>query len=86
MAFPLLPCKHHVPTVESMLGSGHHHHFLRDGHTCILCDSLALLLLAHVDGKGKVGIDFLVEISDVAIKIRLADLCVHSVDVGDELS
>jgi hypothetical protein len=84
--FPLSPCKRHVPTVECMLGSGHHHHFLGDGHACVLCKSLALLLLACVDGKQKVGIDSLVEINDGVIKIRLADLCVSSVDVGDELS
>ncbi len=30
-AFSLLPCKSHVPTVESMLGPGHDHHFLGDG-------------------------------------------------------
>ncbi len=83
MAFPLLPCKCHVPTVESMLGAGRHHHFL---HTCILCKSLALLLLAHVDGKWKVGIDSLVEISDFVAKIRLVDLCICGADVGDKLS
>ncbi len=81
--FPLLPCKHHVPTVESMLGDGHHHHFLGDGHTCVLCKSLALLLLAHVNGKWKVRIDSLVEISDVVV---LADLHICSADVGDKLS
>ncbi len=83
--FPFLPCKRHVPTAESMLGSGCHHHFLGDGHTCVLCKSLALLLLAHVDGKWKVGINSLVEIGDVVVKIRLADLHVCSADVGDEL-
>jgi hypothetical protein len=82
----LLPCKHHVSTVESMLGFGHHHHFLGDGHTCVLCKNLALLLLARLDGKWKVGIDSLVEIGDVVVKIRLADLCVRSADVGDKLS
>jgi hypothetical protein len=50
-AFSLLPCKHHVSAVESMLGSGHHHHFLGDGHTCVLCKSLALQMIARVDGK-----------------------------------
>ncbi len=69
-----------------MLGSGHHHHFLGDGHTCVLCKSLALLLFVHVDSEWKVGIASLVEIGDVVIKIRLADLCIRSVDVGDELS
>jgi hypothetical protein len=46
---------------------------------------LALLLLAHVDGEWKVGIDFLIEIGDVVVKIRLADLGICSVDVGDKL-
>ncbi len=62
MAFALLPCKHHVPTVESMLGPSCHHHFFGDGHACVLCKSLALLLLAYVDGKWKVWTDSLVEI------------------------
>jgi hypothetical protein len=70
MAFPISPCKHHVPTVECMLGSGRHHHFLEDGHACILCKSLALLLLAPVDGKWRVGINSLVEIGDVVVEIR----------------
>ncbi len=83
--FPLSPCKRHVSTVESMLGAGCHHHFLGDGHTWVLCKSLALLLLACVDGKWKVSINFLVEIGDVVIKIRLADLRVCGADVGDEL-
>ncbi len=83
--FPLLPCKRHVSTVESMLGAGRHHHFLGDGHTCVLCKSLSLLLLAHVYGKGEVRIDSLVEIGDVVVEIRLADLRVCSADVGDEL-
>ncbi len=48
--------------------------------------SLALLLLVCVDGKRKVRINFLVEIGDVDVKIRLADLRVCSSDVGDELS
>ncbi len=68
-----------------MLGSGHHHHFLGDGHACVLCKSLALLLLARVDGKWKLKIDSLLEIGDVVVKIRLADLGVCSADVGDEL-
>ncbi len=84
--FPLLPCKRHVPTVESMLGAGCHHRFLGDGHTCVLYKSLVLLLLPHVDGKWKFRIDSLVEIGDVVIKIRLADLRVCSADVGDKLS
>jgi hypothetical protein len=84
--FPLSPCKCHVPTVESMLGAGRHHHFFGDGHICVLCKSLALLLLARVDGKWKVRINSLVEISDLVVKIRLADLCICSADVGDELS
>ncbi len=83
--FPLSPSKHHVPTVESMLGSGCHHHFLGDGHTCFLCKGLALLLLARVDGKWKVEIDSLVEIGDVVVKIRLADLRICSGDVSDKL-
>jgi hypothetical protein len=49
--FPLSPCKNHVPTVESMFGAGRHHHFLGDGHTYVLCESLALLLLARVNGE-----------------------------------
>ncbi len=44
------------------------------------------LLLAHVDGKQKVRIDSLVEIGDVVVEIRLADLRIYSADVGDELS
>ncbi len=84
--FPLLPHERHVSTVNSMVGSGCHHHFLGDGHTCVLCKSLALLLLAGVDGEWKVGVDSLVEIEDVVVKIRLADLCVRSADVGDKLS
>jgi hypothetical protein len=84
--FPSLPCDHHVPTVESMFGAGCHHHFLGDGHTCVQCKSLALLLLARVDGKWKVRIDSLVEIGDVIVKIRLADLRVCSANVGDKLS
>ncbi len=59
MMFPLLPWEHHFPTVESMFGASHHHHFLGDGHTCVLCKKLALLLLVRVDGKWKVRIDFL---------------------------
>jgi hypothetical protein len=59
--------------------------YLADGHTCILCKSLALLLLARVDGKWKVRINSLVEIGDIAIEIRLADLHVCSTNVGDEL-
>ncbi len=81
-AFPLSPCKGHVPT-ESMLGPGCDHHFFEDGHICVLCKRLALLLLARVDGKWKVGINSLVEIGDVVAKIRLADLGMCSVDVGD---
>ncbi len=84
-AFPLLPCKSHVPIVESMLGSGHHNHFLGDEHACVLCKGLALLMLAHVDCKWKVGIDSLFEINDVVVEIRLADLWICSADVGDEL-
>jgi hypothetical protein len=68
-----------------MLDSSHHHHFLEDGHACALCKGLALLLLAHLDGKWKVGIDSLVEIGGVVVEIRLADLCVCSTDVGDKL-
>ncbi len=68
-----------------MLGAGRHHHFLRDGHTCILCKILALLL-AHVDGKWKVRINSLDKIGDVVVEIRLADLRVCSAEVGDELS
>ncbi len=83
--FPLSPCECHVPKVESMLGSSCYHHFLGDGHTCVLCKSLALLLLACVDGKWKVGIDSLVEIGDVVVEIRKADLRGSSVDVGDKL-
>ncbi len=49
------------------------------------CKSFALLLIAHVDSKWKVGIDSLVEISDVGVEIRLADLRVCSADVGDKL-
>ncbi len=67
--FSLTPCKHHVPTVESMLGPGCDHHFLGVGHACILCKCLALLLLARVDGKWKVGFNSLIEIGDVVIKI-----------------
>ncbi len=85
MAFPLLSCKHHVPTVKSMLGSGCYHHFLRNGYTCVLCKSVALLLLVRVEGKWKVGRNSLVEFGDVVLKIRLADLCVHSANVGDKL-
>ncbi len=72
--FPLSPCKHHVPIAESLLGASCHHHFLGNGHTCVMCKSLALLLLAHVDGKWKARINSLVEIGDVDVKIRLADL------------
>ncbi len=43
MTFPLSPCECHIPTVESMLGSSRHHHFLGDGHAYALCKSLALL-------------------------------------------
>ncbi len=86
MVFPLLPCELHVPTAESMLGSSRHHHFLGDGHACVLCKGLALLLLAREDGKWKVGINFLVEIGDVVVEIRLADLCICSADVGGKLS
>jgi hypothetical protein len=85
MAFPFLPCKRHVPTAKNMLGSGPHHHFLEDGHTCVLCKILALLLLACVDGEWKVGIDSLFQIGDDVVEIRLADLGVCSVDVGDKL-
>ncbi len=85
IAFPLLPCKHHLLTVESMLGSGCNHHFFRDEHVCILCKGLALLLLAHVDGEWNVGIDSLFEIGDVVIEIRLDDLCVCSANAGDKL-
>ncbi len=84
--FPLSPCKWHVSTVESMIGSGHHNHFLGDGHTCVLCKRLTLLLLACVDGKWKVGINFLIEIGDVVFVIRLGDLRACSADVGDKLS
>jgi hypothetical protein len=85
MTFPLSPYKHHVPTVESMLGLVCYHHFLGDGHTCILQERLELLLLACVDCKWEVGINSLVEIGDVVIEIRLADLGICSMDVGDEL-
>ncbi len=81
-----LPCKRHVPTVESMLGAGCHHRFLGDGHTCLLCKSLVLLLLAHVDIDWKFRIDSLVEIGDVVVKIRLDDLRVCSADVSVKLS
>jgi hypothetical protein len=72
--FPLLPCNPHVPIVESMLGFGRHHLFPGDGHTCVLCKSLALLLLVRVDGKWKVRIDSLVETGDIVVEIRLAYL------------
>ncbi len=84
-AFPLLPCKRHIPTFESMLGPSHDHHFLGDGHACVMCKHLALLLLAPVDGEWKVGINSLVEMGDVVVKIRLADLGICNVDVGDKL-
>ena len=45
-----------------------------------------LLLLACVDGKWKVGINFLIEIGDVVFVIRLGDLRACSADVGDKLS
>ncbi len=85
MAFPLLLCESHVPTVESMLGPSHDHHFLGDGYPCVLRECLALLLLVRVDGKWKVGIDSLVESGDIVVEIRLADLGVCSADVGDKL-
>ncbi len=85
MVSPLLSCESHVPTVESMFGPGCGHHLLGDGYTSILSKHLALLLLVHVDGKGKVRIDSLVEIGDVVFKIRLADLGVSSTNVGDNL-
>jgi hypothetical protein len=69
-----------------MLGACCHHHFVGDGHTCILCKNLALLLLAHVDGECKVRINSLVEICDIVVEIRLADLRVCSADAGDELA
>jgi hypothetical protein len=70
-----------------MLGPGLSHHFFGDGHACILCERLALLLLvlAHVDGEWKVKMDSLVEIGDVVVEIRLADLGVCSADVSDKL-
>jgi hypothetical protein len=86
MVFPLLPCKSHVLTVESMLGSGCCHHFLGDGCACILCKGLELLLLARVDSKWKVRINSLVEISNLVIEIKLAELCVCNGDMGDKLS
>ncbi len=85
MAFLLSPCKSHVPTVESMLGPSRDHHFLGDGYACILREHLSLLLLARVDDKWKFGIDSLVEVGDIVVEIRLADLSVCSADVGDEL-
>jgi hypothetical protein len=42
-------------------------------------------LLACVDREGKIGINSLVEIGDVVVEIRLADLGVCSANVGDEL-
>ncbi len=81
---PLSPHERHVPIVESMLGTGPDHHFLGDGHACVLHKHLALLLLECVDDKWKVGIDSLIGIGDVVVEIRLADLGICSADVGDE--
>ncbi len=85
MAFPLLPCKSHVPTVESMLGPGRDHHFLRDGYASILCKHIALLLLELAEGKEKIGIDLLVQIGYIVVEIRLADQGICSANVGDKL-
>ncbi len=86
--FPLLPCKSHLPTVESMLGPGRDHHFFGDWYASLLRKCLAFLLLALVDGKWKIGIGSLVEIEigEVVVKIRLADLGVCNANVGDKLT
>ncbi len=85
MASPLSPYKSHVPTVEHMFGPGRDHHFLRDGYASNLSKCLAFLLLACVVGKGKFGINSLVEIGGIVVEIRLADLGVCSMNVGDKL-
>jgi hypothetical protein len=84
-ASPLSPCKSHVPTVERIFGPGHGRHFLRDGYSSVMSKHLAFLLLACVDGKEKFGINSLVEIGGIVVEIRLADLGVCSINVGDKL-
>jgi hypothetical protein len=73
-ASPLSPCESHFPTVERMFGPSRDHHFLRDGYSSVLSKCLAFLLLACVDGKGKFGMNSLVEIGGIVVEIRLAVL------------
>ncbi len=84
MVFPLLPCESHVPTFESTFLPGCDH-LLGDGYGSVLCKRLTFLLLVRVDSKGKVWINSFVEIGAVVIKIRLADLGIRCMNVGDKL-
>ncbi len=67
-----------------MLGTCGDHGFVGDGDSGIGCKDLIFLLFPHLNGEGEAQVDARMEVSQVVIQIRLADLGVGVEDVHDE--
>ena len=63
--------------------SGDHHSGFGNGHSSIKCACLSLFLFLGVNSKGEEGINTLIKGGHVCVRIRLTDLGMVVVDVGD---